>query len=99
MRAAIRVDLDNYGDVPVYLVGHSLGASMAALAAPMLKQDLDVDIINLYTFGSPRTGNQVRTRCLCSVVHEKNAVSASLLAETCVKEGGQEQAEYGLRSV
>jgi predicted lipase len=60
VRAAIRVDLLKYGNKPLYLSGHSLGASMAALAAPMLKHELNHPIINLYTFGCPRIGNIVR---------------------------------------
>lgn len=44
----------------LYVTGHSLGAAMAAMAAPMLLHDFAPPEIRLYTFGSPRTGNQVR---------------------------------------
>ena len=64
MRAAVRVDLLNYGNKPLYLVGHSLGAAMASLAAPMLKYELKPHIVNLFTFGCPRTGNVVRPKLL-----------------------------------
>lgn len=64
MRAAVRVDLLNYGNKPLYLVGHSLGAAMASLAAPMLKYELKAPVVNLFTFGCPRTGNVVRPKLL-----------------------------------
>lgn len=46
----------------LFVTGHSLGAAMAALAAPMLLRDFQPPEIRLYTFGAPRTGNQV---CCC----------------------------------
>lgn len=66
VRAALRVDLLRYGSKPLYLVGHSLGAAMASLAAPRLKHELNPPAIHLYTFGCPRTGNIVRPNiCTC----------------------------------
>lgn len=44
----------------LYVTGHSLGAAMAAMAAPLLLRDFAPPEIRLYTFGCPRTGNQVR---------------------------------------
>jgi predicted lipase len=47
----------------VYFVGHSLGAAMAAIAAPMMKAHLHLPQVHLWTFGSPRVGNLVRDQC------------------------------------
>lgn len=47
----------------VFFVGHSLGAAMAAIAAPMMKAHLRLPDVHLWTFGSPRVGNQVRGHC------------------------------------
>jgi feruloyl esterase len=41
----------------IVITGHSLGASMATLAAAAIKTTLNFDRITFYTFGSPRTGN------------------------------------------
>lgn len=44
-----------------FFLGHSLGAAMAALAAPMMKESLCIDDVRLWTFGCPRVGNAVRS--------------------------------------
>lgn len=41
----------------VVLVGHSLGAGLAALAAMELRACHDVDVAEVWTFGMPRVGN------------------------------------------
>lgn len=44
-------------DYPIYLIGHSLGGAVAALAALELKASLQWDDITVTTFGEPRIGN------------------------------------------
>lgn len=44
-------------ETPVYITGHSLGASMAALATYDLLSMPGNSIQGVYTFGQPRTGN------------------------------------------
>jgi predicted lipase len=51
----------------VYFLGHSLGAAMAAIAAPMMKATLHIDDVRLWTFGCPRVGNEVC--CASSLPH------------------------------
>lgn len=48
--------LARYRPEKVYITGHSLGASIAALAAVDLRMSFDIES-TLYTFASPRTGN------------------------------------------
>ncbi|RYO91244.1 hypothetical protein DL762_002230 [Monosporascus cannonballus] len=47
-----------YPDHPVYLIGHSLGGAVAALAALELKVVLGWENIVVTTFGEPRVGNE-----------------------------------------
>ncbi|KAK3192690.1 hypothetical protein K4F52_001044 [Lecanicillium sp. MT-2017a] len=44
-------------DLPVHLVGHSLGGAVACLAALELKTSLGWDNVVVTTFGEPRVGN------------------------------------------
>ncbi|BCX88968.1 triacylglycerol lipase [Methylomarinovum tepidoasis] len=50
-----------YRDQPIWLCGHSLGAALATLATARLAFDpaFDFRLQGLYTFGSPRVGNEV----------------------------------------
>lgn len=45
------------GKRPIFIAGHSLGAALAALAACDLESTLALKIASLYTFGSPRIGD------------------------------------------
>ena len=45
----------------VFVLGHSLGGALAALAAPLWKATLQLPRVQLWTFGCPRVGNPVRT--------------------------------------
>jgi len=48
----------DHGDYPIWLIGHSLGGAVAALAALEFKVSLGWDNIKVTTFGEPRIGNQ-----------------------------------------
>jgi hypothetical protein len=52
---------------PIYLIGHSLGGAVAALAALELKVILGWDRITVTTFGEPRVGNDGFVRYLDAV--------------------------------
>ena len=60
----------------VYFLGHSLGAAMAAIAAPLMKAQLQLQDVHLWTFGSPRVGNQARQHaiCCCGCTHQVHAI-------------------------
>ncbi|KAI1341619.1 alpha/beta-hydrolase [Xylariaceae sp. FL0016] len=49
---------EQYPKYPIYLVGHSLGGAVAALAALELKVILGWENIVVTTFGEPRVGNE-----------------------------------------
>ncbi|KAJ1331358.1 Lipase (class 3) [Microdochium nivale] len=49
---------DQYPDYPIYLLGHSLGGAVAALAALEIKVILGWDNVVVTTFGQPRVGNR-----------------------------------------
>jgi predicted lipase len=70
VRAALQVELLRRRDAPLMLVGHSLGAALAALSAPWLQRDLAPHSIHLYTFGCPRTGNQARRFLRAAGAHQ-----------------------------
>lgn len=72
----LRHVLQRRGPKVVYAVGHSLGAAMAAIAAPMLRVKLHLDDVRLWTFGSPRVGNSVRG------AHSPMAVTSSHRRQT-----------------
>jgi triacylglycerol lipase len=46
----------------LWFTGHSLGAALAALAVARLRDELDMPVHGLYTFGQPRTGDRVFER-------------------------------------
>ncbi|KAI1385050.1 alpha/beta-hydrolase [Hypoxylon trugodes] len=58
---------EKYPDYPVYLVGHSLGGAVAALAALELKVSSGWDNLVATTFGEPRVGNSGFAEYLDSV--------------------------------
>lgn len=43
---------------PLWITGHSLGASLATLATAKLRLEKDEPVNGLYTFGQPRTGDR-----------------------------------------
>ncbi|ORY66439.1 Alpha/Beta hydrolase protein [Pseudomassariella vexata] len=56
-----------YPDYPIYLVGHSLGGAVAALAALEMNVALGWDNLVVTTFGEPRVGNEGFVRFLNGV--------------------------------
>ncbi|KAI2629837.1 alpha/beta-hydrolase [Hypoxylon sp. NC1633] len=59
----------DYPDYPIYLVGHSLGGAVAALAALEIKVVSGWDNLIVTTFGEPRVGNDGFVDYLDSVFH------------------------------
>ncbi|KAI2614647.1 alpha/beta-hydrolase [Hypoxylon fragiforme] len=62
-----------YPNYPIYLVGHSLGGAVAALAALELKVTLGWNNLVVTTFGEPRIGNDGFVEYLNSVFELGNA--------------------------
>lgn len=54
---AVRALKEEYPNAPLYVAGHSMGAAMAHICALDMKFTLGFDNINVYTYGSPRVGN------------------------------------------
>lgn len=54
-------EVEEYKDYPIRIVGHSLGGSIASLAAIKIHFTLNIpfDKIELFTYGQPRTGNYI----------------------------------------
>ena len=57
---AVREMMTVHRGDPIYVVGHSMGAAVATLCALDLQLtfDLGPSDVRLYTYGSPRVGNQ-----------------------------------------
>ncbi|KAI1415929.1 alpha/beta-hydrolase [Hypoxylon sp. FL1857] len=72
---------EQYPEYPVYLVGHSLGGAVAALAALELKVISGWDNLVVTTFGEPRVGNNGFVNYLDSVF-ELGGVGKPIEAQT-----------------
>ncbi|KAI2468094.1 alpha/beta-hydrolase [Annulohypoxylon bovei var. microspora] len=72
---------EQYPDYPIYLVGHSLGGAVAALAALELKIISGWDDMVVTTFGEPRVGNDGFVEYLNSVF-ELGGVEKPIEAQT-----------------
>lgn len=71
MLEAVNDLINRYGaEGPLYITGHSSGAAFAQLAAFTFKALLDLPDIRLYTFGSPRVGNDKFASTLPKMVTE-----------------------------
>mmetsp|Transcript_13414 Transcript_13414/g.25764 ORF Transcript_13414/g.25764 Transcript_13414/m.25764 type:complete len:427 (+) Transcript_13414:131-1411(+) len=57
LQAQVLEVLEKLPHLPVYVTGHSLGASIAAICAWDLKMYQGVHVPEIYTYGQPRTGN------------------------------------------
>lgn len=55
--AAVRSLMLSYPSTPLYITGHSLGGSLAVLAAAHLEYNVSLPVTGVYTFGEPRVGN------------------------------------------
>jgi len=50
-------EVERYPDYTIICAGHSLGGSLASLAAVSLRHNIpQVEDVKLFTFGQPRTG-------------------------------------------
>ena len=47
-----------YPGAKLFITGHSLGAAVALIAGYSLQYDIGFDVAGVYTYGSPRVGNQ-----------------------------------------
>ena len=58
---AVAAMLNKHPGAHVYIIGHSMGAAVATICAIDVKYSFNLtrDQIHLYTFGSPRVGNDV----------------------------------------
>ncbi|PFH46768.1 hypothetical protein AMATHDRAFT_77517 [Amanita thiersii Skay4041] len=54
----VRQQVDSHPDYAIATVGHSLGGSLATLAAVTLKLKLPGSKVRTYSYGAPRTGNK-----------------------------------------
>ncbi|KAI0013481.1 alpha/beta-hydrolase [Xylariaceae sp. FL0662B] len=64
-----------YPDYPIYLIGHSLGGAVAALAALELKVIFGWDNLIVTTFGEPRVGNDGFVKYLDAVFELSEATT------------------------
>ncbi len=55
----------------IYITGHSLGGAVATLLAAYLKDEKGLDPI-LYTYGSPRAGNEDFVRSYANITHYRH---------------------------
>ena len=54
----VRAARETYPSYKTIITGHSLGGAVATIAAAYTRDALGADDIDLYTYGSPRTGNK-----------------------------------------
>jgi hypothetical protein len=55
--AAVRAMAAAHPGAPLYVLGHSMGAALATICAMDVKFKANLTDVRLYTFGSPRVGN------------------------------------------
>ena len=57
--ASVRKMAAAHPGTPLYVIGHSMGAALATICAMDVKFKAGLSDVRLYTFGSPRVGNDV----------------------------------------
>ena len=57
--AAVRNMAAAHPGAPLYVIGHSMGAALATICAMDVKFKANLTDVHLYTFGSPRVGNDI----------------------------------------
>jgi len=57
--AAVRNMAAAHPNAPLYVIGHSMGAALATICAMDVKFKAKLRDVRLYTFGSPRVGNDI----------------------------------------
>lgn len=72
---AVRALKEEYPNAPLYVAGHSMGAAMAHICALDLKFTLGFDDVNVYTYGSPRVGNDIFKDFFNKIVNESVRVT------------------------
>ncbi|THH15224.1 hypothetical protein EW146_g5209 [Bondarzewia mesenterica] len=57
--STVQTQLSLYPDYTLVTSGHSLGGGLSSLAAITLKQNIPNSTVRMYTYGQPRTGNDI----------------------------------------
>lgn len=65
---------------PLYVIGHSMGAALATICAMDVKFKAGLTDVRLYTFGSPRVGNDIFANF---VVNQTTVCLPALLSRHC----------------
>ena len=73
--SAVKSILSAHSTAGVFVTGHSLGGALATFAAADIKRNIGNSKITIYTYGSPRTGNQAFTDYLFSILGNGNRVT------------------------
>ncbi|KAH9127723.1 hypothetical protein LEN26_000022 [Aphanomyces euteiches] len=61
LKETLRLLLDDYPDLTLFMTGHSMGGALAILAAYDCAVHFNIDV-NMYNFGGPRVGNPAFVR-------------------------------------
>ncbi|KAK9808570.1 hypothetical protein WJX73_010249 [Symbiochloris irregularis] len=74
---AVGAMLEQHPGADVYIMGHSMGAAVATICAIDVKFTFDLprERVHLYTFGSPRVGNDVFARFVSTQIRDSIRVT------------------------
>lgn len=70
MTSAVGDLMQRHPGAPLVAIGHSMGGALAQLAALELKFTFNISYVSVYTFGSPRVGNDAYADLFKSYVDE-----------------------------